>query len=112
MSKLMNATLVGLAAAALAAPVAYADVSDVGRPSDAGRLADVSSPNPMKSAAIPNPWAWRSVSRINPWRVGAQPNPMKSGAMPNPWKVGARPNPWRSLGGQRMLPWGSRGDVY
>ena len=85
MSKLMNATLIGLAAAALGAPLAQADAftapRDVGRPS-------ASRPNPMKSAAMPNPL--KMTSHLNPWRVGS------------------RPNPWKSTGVRRMLPWASR----
>jgi hypothetical protein len=89
MSKLMKAALIGLAAAALAAPLAQADAFSA--PRDVGRPADVSRPNPMKSAAI------------------TRPNPLKMGKRPNPLKMGSRPNPWKVGGHLRMLPWGSRG---
>jgi hypothetical protein len=73
MSKLMKATLIGLAAAALGAPLAHADAFKA--PRDVGRPSDVSRPNPMKSAVMPNP--------------------LKMGSRPNPWKVG-RMLPWAS----------------
>jgi hypothetical protein len=95
MSKVTRGTLVGLAVAAIAAPLAQAEskgASDVYRAGDVSRLSDVSRPNPMKSGSMPNPL-----------KMGITPNPMKSSARLNPWKVGSL---------QRMLPWGSRGIAY
>jgi hypothetical protein len=82
MSKLMKATLVGLAAAAFAAPLAQADAfaapgdrgKDVGRPADVGRPNDAfrvdlgRRMNPMKLTRLgpsqvrshPMPWASRN----------------------------------------------------
>jgi hypothetical protein len=101
MSKVTRGTLVGLAVAAIAAPLAQAEskgASDVYRAGDVSRLSDVSRPNPMKSGAIPNPM--KSAAMPNPLKMGIAPNPMKWSARLNPWKVGSL---------QRMLPWGSRG---
>jgi hypothetical protein len=86
MSKLMKATLIGLAAAALGAPLAHADVykapRDVGHPADVGRPSDAFGRQDVRLG--------RRVERMNP---------LKMGSRPNPWKVG---------GQQRLLPWASR----
>ncbi len=80
MSKVLTGMTIGLAVAALAAPLAQADVS---------------SPDPMKSSSVrPNPMKSSSV-RPHPWKVGDV-------SRPHPWRS------LRIHGVQRMDPWASR----
>jgi hypothetical protein len=88
MSKLLKAIPIGLAAAALAAPLAQADA--FGAPRDAGRPADVGRPN---DAYRPG-----DAYRLRDVKLGRRMNPLKMGGRPNPWRVGVQ---------QRLLPWGS-----
>jgi hypothetical protein len=79
MSKAIKTLVVGLAAAAIAVPLAQADV---GRPTDVGRPADVGRPNDRGRM---NPWAWRDAI-IRGHVQHARPTNVK-----------------------RLLPWASRG---